>query len=332
MSGVGLHSGRAMGMEIAPAAADAGLFFIASKAAGGGVIPATIAAVAAQGAASGLCTELRGRDEEQHTPPPVVKTVEHVLAALSGCGVDNAAIRLIDEDGGDGLASEVPIMDGSALPFVELIEKAGLVDALGYGGGGTRPRRLMVVKRPIEVAGSDGARALLRPLESRGDVGQPKLVMDVEIDFGAVSRAVGRQVRRFVLRHGGDQRRAADGFEFATAIAPARTFTFEDWIPAARAAGLIAGGSLDNAVVFASEAGGSSSSGRGVLNPGGTRFDDEPVRHKILDCVGDLALAGAPVVGRLHATRPGHALTCDLVRALLASPDNYDLVNLNDFR
>jgi len=205
-----------------------------------------------------------------------VSTVEHVMAALAGCGVDNA---LIDIDG-----PEIPIMDGSAQVFVDAIQTAGLAFT-------DTPRRALRILSPVMVERGD-ARAELHPADA--------FAMDFSIAFD--DAAIGRQRHAMTL--------GADGF--ARDLADCRTFTRLAEIEQLRAHGLALGGSLDNAVVV---------DGARVLNPGGLRRPDEFVRHKMLDAVGDLALAGAPIIGRYVGDKAGHALTNTLLRALFARPD-----------
>ncbi len=208
-----------------------------------------------------------------------VGTVEHVMAALAAAGVDDALVEL------DG--PEVPILDGSAEPFQFLIDCAGLVQHAGL------PSSIEVLRtvRVQEGQGPDAAWAELRPLAGRG------FEAELSIDFAA--SAIGRQSYR--LRISSDSFRAE--------LARARTFTLAAEVEQLHAAGLALGGGLHNAVVV---------DGARVLNPGGLRFADEPVRHKLLDVVGDLALAGAALHARFVGHRTGHALNNKLLRALFA--------------
>jgi UDP-3-O-[3-hydroxymyristoyl] N-acetylglucosamine deacetylase len=198
------------------------------------------------------------------------------MAAFAGAEIDNVIVEI------DG--PEVPIMDGSAAPFVFLIECAGLQEQ-------DAPRRAIKILKPVTV-GESGKSASLLP-----DHG---FSMSFEIDFA--SRAVSRQDLNLVF----------DSETFKSEIARARTFGFLHEIDRMRAAGLARGGSLDNAVVV---------SGDRVLNAGGLRFADEFVRHKLLDAVGDLYLAGGPIIGHFRGVRSGHSLTRRLLAALFADPD-----------
>ena len=263
-SGVGLHSGRKIAMTLHPAEADSGVVFRRiDVAAGDAIIPANWRYVVDTRMATTIANDAGVS----------VATIEHLMAALAGCGVDNAVVEL------DG--AEVPVMDGSAAPFVFLIECAGVIEQ-------DASRRAIKVLKPVSVG--DGRRSLtIRPART--------FAISFEIDFE--SRVVARQSLSLKLVNGA----------FKTDIARARTFGFEHEVSALRAAGLALGGSLDNAVVVRGDT---------VLNVGGLRYGDEFVRHKILDCVGDLYLAGAPIIGAVDGTCSGHALNNRLLQALFA--------------
>ncbi len=213
-----------------------------------------------------------------------VSTVEHLLAALAGCGVHNALIRL------DG--PEVPILDGSALPFVRAFHAVGLkpLDV---------PIRAIRVDKAVEVARGD-ARARLEPA--------PRLEISFAIDFPDTP-AIGRQSKTLALCNGA----------FVHELASSRTFCRRGDVDTMRARGLALGGSYDNAIVV---------EGAKVLTPGGLRYKDEPVRHKMLDALGDLAVAGAPIVGHYVGLKAGHALTGTLVKALFAEQGAFSWVEL----
>ena len=264
--GVGLHSGRKVRLALRPAPSGHGIVFRRTD------LGRDLAARFDHVADTRLCTVLA--DPAQASAR--VGTVEHVMAALSASGIDNA---VIDVDG-----PELPILDGSAAPFVFLIECAGVV-------GLPEPRPVIEVLRTVRVQAADGGFAEIAPLSDGGTE------FSAEIDFA--DPAIGREVRDFRLTPA----------RFRTDIAPARTFTLLAEVEAARAAGLARGGSLDNAIVV--------DAGR-VLNPTGLRMRDEFVRHKLLDMVGDLALAGGVLRARITASRPGHALNNRLLRALFA--------------
>lgn len=275
--GVGLHSGRKIEMVLHPAPVGTGIVFRRTdKDAGpdGFDIPARYDNVAE----TRLCTGLARPDH----PELRVGTVEHVLAALAGCGITNALIFL------DG--PEVPILDGSAASFVFLIDCAGVADQ-----GATAP--IIEVVRPVGVAHGD-AYAQLHPAPGALD-----LSMSIEFDAAAIG------CQALALRLSPEAFRAG--------LARARTFTLIGDVAALRAAGLALGGSLDNCVVVDDAR---------VLNTGGLRMPDEFVRHKLLDAIGDLALAGAVLHGKFVAHRSGHALNNHLLRALFADAANWRLL------
>jgi UDP-3-O-[3-hydroxymyristoyl] N-acetylglucosamine deacetylase len=271
-SGAGLHSGRPVRMVVRPASADYGIWFRRLDIAqGDAMVPARWDAVTP----SRLCTVLANPQGVQ------VSTVEHVMAALAGCGIHNA---LIDLDG-----SEVPILDGSAAPFVAAFLRAGTVAQAA-------PVRAIRLRETVEVREGEAV-ARLDPAEM--------LEIDFRIDFP--DAAIGRQ--HFALN-------MANG-AFVRELSDSRTFCRESDVIAMRENGLALGGTYHNAVVV---------DGDRVLSPGGLRHRDEPVRHKMLDAMGDLALAGGPILGRYTGIRAGHALTNRLLRAMFATPGAFDLV------
>lgn len=276
-TGCGLHSGQRASVTIRPASAEHGIWFSRTDVAvGDRMIPARWDAVLR----SPLCTKL------QNSAGLQVSTVEHIMAALAGCGVHNALIEI------DG--PEVPILDGSALPFVRGIMQRGL-------------RRLNAPIRAFEVLKTvtvtDGmASATLSPAQM--------LEIDFEIDFD--DAAIGRQRKSLVMNNG----------SFARELSDSRTFCRQADVDAMRADGLALGGtSGENAVVF---------EGDQVLSPGGLRHDDEPVRHKMLDALGDLALAGAPLIGHYKGIRSGHSMTNTLLRKLFATPGAVRMIVCDD--
>ena len=266
-AGFGLHGGAAVRMVVKPAPAGHGIMFLRTDVLGeGALVPAHWEAVVP----SKLCTLVANEAGVS------VSTIEHVMAALAGCAIHNAVIEI------DG--PEVPILDGSAVPFVEAFLAVGTVaqDA---------PVRAIRVLRPVEVRDGEAV-ARLEPADT--------LEMSFEIDFDVP--AIGRQVKRLNLANGA----------FVRELSDSRTFCRQVDVDAMRANGLALGGTYENAVVF---------EGDRVLSPGGLRHEDEPVRHKMLDAMGDLALAGAPILGRYTGMRAGHALTNRLLRALFADRD-----------
>jgi UDP-3-O-[3-hydroxymyristoyl] N-acetylglucosamine deacetylase len=262
--GIGLHSGQKVALVLRPAPPDTGIVF--SRTDSAAAIPATWP----NAIESPLCTALS--DGEGNT----VSTVEHLMAALAGAAIDNAIVEL------DG--PEVPVMDGSAAPFLFLIECAGLAEQ-------DAARRAIKVLKPVSVT-KDGATATLLP-----DHG---FSMNFEIDFD--NPLIRRQEICLVF----------DAETFKTELSRARTFGLLDEVDRLRAAGFVRGGSLDNAVVVGRDQ---------VLNIGGLRYRDEFVRHKLLDAYGDLYLAGAPLIGNFRGVRSGHAHTRMLLAALFADRD-----------
>jgi UDP-3-O-[3-hydroxymyristoyl] N-acetylglucosamine deacetylase len=267
-SGYGLHSGHRANVTIRPATAEHGIWFARTDIAlGDRMVPARWNAVLR----SPLCTKI------QNTSGLQVSTVEHIMAALAGCGIHNALIEI------DG--PEVPILDGSSVPFVRGIMQRGLRQL-------NAPVRALEILKEVSV--TDGqASASLAPAET--------LRIDFEIDFE--DAAIGHQQKSLVMNNG----------TFARELCDSRTFCRQADVDTMRANGLALGGnSGENAVVF---------SGDEVLSPGGLRYADEPVRHKMLDALGDLALAGAPLIGHYKGVRAGHSLTNTLLRKLFATPD-----------
>lgn len=266
--GVGLHTGARIGLVCHPAEPDTGIVFRRTDINGrDAVIPARWDAVG--DARMNTCLS----DGQGAT----LNTVEHLMAALAGAGIDNAVIEV----GGP----EIPVLDGSAAPFLFLIRCAGIAEQ-------PAPRRALRVLRPVVVEDGDKT-AALHPA--------PGFTVHCEIDFP--SPVIGRQELCIGI----------EGFQ--REVSRARTFGFEQDVAQLRAAGLAKGGSLDNAVVIGLD--------HRVLNDGGLRYADEFVRHKALDAVGDLYLAGAPIIGHFHGIRSGHALHNRLLRALFADPANW---------
>ncbi|MBI1250840.1 MAG: UDP-3-O-acyl-N-acetylglucosamine deacetylase [Alphaproteobacteria bacterium] len=267
-AGVGVHTGAHTRVVLRPAPVNAGIAFVRSDLPDSGLIPADARLVGH----SELGTTLRNASGAE------IATVEHLLAACAGLGVDNLIAEI------DG--PEVPILDGSAAPFVQVLLNAGLRDQHA-------PRRVIRVRRTIEA--THGAkRVALSPTD--GDA----LELDVTIRFS--DPAIGVQRRTARLDHD----------SFRADIAGARTFGFMADLAMMHERGRGRGASFDNTVVI--------EQGR-VINPEGLRFEDEFVRHKLLDAIGDLALAGAPIAARYTGDQPGHALNTRLVQALLDAPD-----------
>ena len=263
--GVGLHSGAPTTLVVRPAKANTGIVFNRTDVSDG-----QIAARWDRVEVTPLNPRLRNE------PGVAVSTIEHLMAALSGCGIYNA---LIDIDG-----PEVPILDGSSAAFVR-----GFVDA-----GITRlaaPLRAIEILKNISVS-QDEASATLSPATT--------LQISFEIDFA--DAAIGHQTKTLSMANG----------TFVRELCDSRTFCRQADVDAMRASGLALGGTLMNAVVV---------DGAQVLSPGGLRHSDEAVRHKMLDALGDLATAGAPILGRYTGVRAGHGLTNKLLTALFDQPD-----------
>lgn len=280
--GVGLHSGQRVELTLRPAPADTGIVFRRVDLPEPVDIPVSAEAVTD----TRLASTISNAGARVHT-------VEHLMSACAGLGVDNLYI--------DITAEEVPILDGSASSFVYLLQSAGIVAQ-------NAPRRFIRVKQPVEVREGEGAGvkwARLAPYDGY------RLSFEIEFDHPAVD-ATGQRVV-FDLGEG----------SYARDIARARTFGFTRDVEALRANGLALGGGLDNAIVMDDYK---------VLNSDGLRYDDEFVKHKILDAMGDLYLIGKPLLAEYSAFRSGHALNNRLLRALLAQPAAWELVSFEDER
>jgi UDP-3-O-[3-hydroxymyristoyl] N-acetylglucosamine deacetylase len=274
LSGAGVHSGDDVRIILHPAEADHGIAFLRTGLSGG--IDRLIDARHLAVTATELCTVIGDRESG------AVATIEHLMAALSGLGVDNVLVEI------DG--PEVPIMDGSAAPFIDAIDQAGIV-SLNAG------RRYIKVLKAVRVTQGKGFAELL-PNERA-------FRLDVEIDFP--TPVIGRQ------------RKAVDLSPslFRRDIARARTFGFMRDVEKLWSAGFALGASLDNTVAIGEN---------GVINPEGLRYADEFVRHKVLDAVGDLSLAGLPLLGTYRSYCGGHRLNFAVLEALFSSRANYAIV------
>lgn len=273
LSGVGVHTGTAVSVRFSPARADTGITFrrVDHRASGD-----VIRALSTEVGATDLCTGL-GDPTGDH-----VATVEHLMAALSAMGIDNVSIEI------DG--PEVPIMDGSAMAFVEAFRKVGIQSL-------PEKRRYIHIIKPVRVdIGSSWAE--FRPYDGTR--------FEIEIDFD--TPAIGRQFLAVDI--------TADSF--AREIAPARTFGFIRDVERLWAAGYALGSSLENSVVIGDD--------HRVVNSGGLRFEDEFVRHKMLDAVGDLALAGARFIGCFRSYRGGHRVNAAALRHLLSDKSAFEIV------
>ncbi|PCI56360.1 MAG: UDP-3-O-[3-hydroxymyristoyl] N-acetylglucosamine deacetylase [Alphaproteobacteria bacterium] len=272
---IGLHSGAQITMHLIPAEENHGIVFIRTDITeGDNIIPARWDSVVD----TQLCTVI-GNDNGAR-----VGTIEHLMSALRGCGVDNLIVEI---DGG-----EVPAMDGSAMPFVEVIEQTGLkVQSL--------PKRAIRVLKEVRVE-DNGKSVTLKPDEA--------CVFAGEIEFGHGD--IGYQRFETQLVNG----------NFKHDIAQARTFGFLHEVEYMRAQGLALGGSLDNAIILDAD---------GVMNPDGLRFTNEFIRHKLLDAIGDLYLAGGHILGLYDGVKAGHAINNAILHALFASDENWEYVDLS---
>ena len=273
VSGIGLHYGAPVRLRILPAPPTTGIVFLRTDLENTR-IPASWEYVERVSYATSL----------MHPKGILISTTEHLLSVLYGMGIDNAWIEL------DNL--ELPILDGSGLPFIELLRNAGRRES-------RRPRRYMRIVKPISVE-AHGKRVAIMPCErfelscrnfyDHPLVGEQALALEVTPEA------------------------------YAQVIAPARTFGFEYELDQMRDMGLIRGASLDNAICFTRS---------GVANPGGLRFPDECCRHKALDLIGDLALIGRPLLGHVVAEKAGHAMHVALVNKLMSDASLYEIVTLD---
>jgi UDP-3-O-[3-hydroxymyristoyl] N-acetylglucosamine deacetylase len=275
-TGVGLHTGEKVYLTLRPAAVDAGIIFRRVD-----LDPVVeIKAEPHNVGDTSLSTCLTNGDVR-------VSTVEHLLAAMAGLGIDNAII--------DVSAPEVPIMDGSAGPFVFLLESAGVAEQ-------EKPKKFIRIKKRVEVSHGD-KKAIFEPFDGFKvsfaiDFDHPVIQSSAnfsEVDFSATS--------------------------FVKEISRARTFGFMNDIEYLRSKNLVQGGSMENAIVLDEYR---------VLNEDGLRYDDEFVKHKILDAIGDLYLLGNSLVGSFTGVKSGHALNNQLLRALMADEESYDVVTFED--
>ncbi|NBW11469.1 MAG: UDP-3-O-acyl-N-acetylglucosamine deacetylase [Caulobacteraceae bacterium] len=269
IAGVGVHTGERVRLAIRPAAPGVGIVFVRTDITDrDNRIPVSGDAV----------IDARLNTMIENAEGVRLSTIEHLMAAFAALGISNAVVEV------DG--PELPILDGSALQFVQLLDRAGFRRQ-------STPVRYIEILEPIRVTEGDKTAALL-PCD--------RYEMRFEIDFD--NAVIGNQVVDFVV----------DEETFRTEIMAARTFGFAHEVEALRKAGLARGGSLENAVVI---------DGDEILNPGGLRMEREFVRHKALDAIGDLYVLGAPLLGRYEGYKAGHAVNNLLVRALLANPQSW---------
>ena len=280
--GVGLHSGQRVELTLRPAPVKTGIVFRRVDLPHPVDIPVNAASVTD----TRLASTLSKGDAR-------VLTVEHLMSACAGLGLDNLII--------DITAEEVPILDGSAASFVYLLQSAGVVEQ-------DAPRRFIRIIRPVEVREGEGGNLKWARLEPYHGY---KLHFEIEFDHPAVG-ATGQSFE-FDLGEG----------QYAREIARARTFGFTRDVEMMRSHGLARGGGLDNAIVMDDYK---------VLNADGLRYSDEFVKHKILDAIGDLYILGRPLLAAYSAFRSGHGLNNKLLRELLAHPDAYEEVSFSDVR
>jgi len=273
--GVGLHTGRTVNLTINPAPANTGIQFLRSDLAGRPVIPARVERVVD----TTLATTI---GDGQHT----IATTEHLLAALRGFGVDNAVVDLDSH--------EVPIMDGSAGPFIRLLKTAGLCRQQAL-------RKMLRITRPIShVAGNKSIR--IEPYDGY------KVSARIQFDDALISE------QRYSVEVTPER--------FGKEIAQARTFGFVEQVEQLWQNGLALGGTLDNVIAI-------HWNRRSILNENGLRFDDEFIRHKVLDVIGDIALLGSPVMGHVIADRSGHELHLAFMKAIIDNPQSWEYVTFN---
>lgn len=270
-SGVGLHSGQSASITLRPAPPDTGVVFVNHNATGETYLSASIE----HRIPTELCTAIKGNGFQ-------VQTIEHLLSALAGLQVDNVFVDLT--------ASEVPVMDGSAAPFVRLIQSVGTVPQ-------DRKQPFLKIMSPIEVT-EGSKRVRIEPSST------PRITYSIHYAHPLINT----QTYSYDCSIS----------TFESEIAEARTFGFLQEVQALWARGLGKGGTLDNTVVLSQD---------GIVNDSGLRFDDEFVRHKILDLIGDFSLLGMSFIGHIIADRSGHALHTRLVQQILQQPEKWVLLN-----
>ncbi|MFB9147869.1 UDP-3-O-acyl-N-acetylglucosamine deacetylase [Halomonas alkalicola] len=275
-TGVGLHSGKKVYMTLRPAPVDTGIVFVRTDLDPEVQIPAKAHNVTD----TTLCTALSSGGAK-------VATVEHLMSALAGLGIDNAYVDLS--------APEVPIMDGSAGPFVFLIQSAGISEQ-------NAPKKFIRIKREITVTEGD-KEATFRPHQGF------KVAFSIDFDHPVFEEQTQTAMVDFSTT------------SFVKEVSRARTFGFMRDLEYLRSNNLALGGSLDNAIVVDDYR---------IVNEGGLRYDDEFVKHKVLDAIGDLYQLGHSLIGEFRGVKSGHALNNQLCRALLAQPDSYEIVTFEE--
>ena len=272
VKGIGLHTGSQVELNLQPASIDNGIKFIRVDKKNNNVIEALWSNVSETLLSTTISNSYGLK----------ISTIEHLMSALSGLHIDNINIYIN--------AHEVPIMDGSSRPFVQMIEKVGIKKQ-------NKKRKILNIKKSIEVSKNNSSVKI---------VPNNQFSIDFEIDFP--SQLVSKQSCQLQLING----------NYKTDIAAARTFGFEKDVQNLRSNGLALGGSLDNAVVVGENK---------ILNKDGLRYTDEFVRHKILDSIGDLYLAGSPILGYFYGNKSGHYLNNQLLRKLFSDDSNYEYLS-----
>ena len=274
ISGIGLHSGARITLRMRPATANTGVIFHRTD----GERTTDIKACADNVVDTRLATVI-GRDGVN------VSTIEHFMAALAACGIDNLHV---DIDG-----PEVPVLDGSAAPFIREIQQAGIKSL-------NASRRFIAIRKPLEIIEGEKRISIIPSRFFR-------ITFDIAFEHSAIS------VQQYSMKFTTEN--------FCKEIASARTFGFLHEVEYLKANGLARGGSLENAVVIDKD---------GVMNPEGLRFQDEFVRHKILDSFGDFSLLGAPLLGHIRAFKAGHDLNAKMVRKILDNPSHWAYVEFSE--
>ena len=270
-SGIGLHSGKKADVVIKPSKESAGITFVRTDIESNNIVKAIWQNVSS----TILSTTITNKDKVS------VSTIEHLMSALSGMHIDNATVNIN--------GPEVPIMDGSSMPFVNLFEKAGIAKQ-------NQPRKIVKIIEEVSVSKGDSC-VKISP--------NKQFSIDFEIEFE--SNLINKQACQLQLLNG----------NYKSDISSARTFGFEKDVNELRANGFALGGSLDNAVVVGEN---------NILNKEGLRFADEFVRHKILDSIGDLYLAGMPVQGYFCGKKSGHFLNIELLKKVLSDNTKFEII------
>jgi len=276
-TGVGLHSGERVRLTLKPAEPDTGIIFYRTDLPEPVAVKAEPLMVNDTRLSSTLVTETGVR----------VGTIEHLMSAFAGLGIDNLIVEVT--------AAEMPIMDGSAAPFIYLLQTAGVVEQ-------SKPKRFIRIRAPIEVVDGDKW-VRFEPYDGF------KITLSIQFDHPAFNLAPQKVLVDFA------------NHSYIEEISRARTFGFMHEVESMRNHGLGLGGNLENAIVIDDAF---------VLNPDGLRFPDEFVRHKILDAIGDLYIVGHPIIGAFSGHKSGHALNNLLLRKLLATPDAWEFVSFRE--